>query len=121
MTVKVESFTAKVKRYLRVIVLISSQEKEMGAYAIHACHDNRPVIDIHHISHKSQWTKPALTCSKQRLSNVLPKAFFIYQRRACYQDRHSFSWDEIKTITLKLRLTFAAKDSTLNVISYHCG
>ena len=23
-----------------------------------ACHDNRPVVDIHHISHKSQWTKP---------------------------------------------------------------
>ena len=32
MTVKVESFTAKVKRYLRVIVLISSHEKEMGVY-----------------------------------------------------------------------------------------
>ena len=31
MMVKVESFTAKVKRYLRVIVLISSHEKEMGA------------------------------------------------------------------------------------------
>ena len=31
MTVKVESFTAKVKRNLRVIVLISSHEKEMGA------------------------------------------------------------------------------------------
>ena len=58
MMVKVESFTAKVKRYLRVIVLISSHEREMGAYAVHACHDNRPVVDIHHISHKSQWTKP---------------------------------------------------------------
>ena len=45
MTVKVESFTAKVKRYLRVIVLISSHEKEMGAYAVHACHDKKPVID----------------------------------------------------------------------------
>ena len=45
MTVKVESFTAKVKRYLRVIVLISSHEKEMGAYAVHACHDKKPVVD----------------------------------------------------------------------------
>ena len=73
---------------------------------------------------------------KQRLSYVLPKAFLMYQRRACYRDRHSFSWDEIKTITLKLcltfavkdstltvklRLTFAVKDSTFTVISYHCG
>ena len=31
MTVEVESFAAKVKRNLRVIVLISSHEKEMGA------------------------------------------------------------------------------------------
>ena len=58
MTVEVESFAAKVKRNLRVIVLISSHEKEMGAYAVHACHDNRPVVDIHHISYKRQWTKP---------------------------------------------------------------
>ena len=45
MAVKVESFTAIVKRYLRVIVLISSHEKEMGAYAVHACHDKKPVVD----------------------------------------------------------------------------
>ena len=45
MTVEVESFAAKVKRNLRVMVLISSHEREMGAYAVHACHDNRPVDD----------------------------------------------------------------------------
>ena len=45
MMFKVESFTAKVKRNLRVIVLISSHEKEMGAYAVHACHDKKPVVD----------------------------------------------------------------------------
>ena len=45
----------------------------------------------------------------------------LYQQRAFYRDRHSFSWDEIKSITLKLRLTFVVKDSTLNIISYHCG
>ena len=45
MTVKVESFTAKVKLYLRVILLISSHEKEMGAYAVHAGHDKKPVVD----------------------------------------------------------------------------
>ena len=42
MTVKVESFTAKVKRNLRVIMLISSPEKEMG---VHACHDKKPIND----------------------------------------------------------------------------
>ena len=46
MTVKVESFTAKVKRYLRVIVLISSHEKEMGAYSVHACHNKKPVVAL---------------------------------------------------------------------------
>ena len=30
---------------LIVIVLISSHEREMGAYAVHACLDNRPVVD----------------------------------------------------------------------------
>ena len=30
----------------------------------------------------------ALACSKQRLSYVLPKASLMYQRRACYCDRH---------------------------------
>ena len=75
---------------------------------------------VHHLIpyHLVCW---ALASSKQQLSYVLPKAFLMYQRRACYCDRHSFSWDEIKTITLKLRLTFVVKDSTLTVISYHCG
>ena len=44
MTAKVESFTTKVKRNLRVIDLISSHEKERGAYAVHACHDKKPVV-----------------------------------------------------------------------------
>ena len=45
MMVDVESSAAKVKRNVRVIVLISSHEREMGAYAAHACHDKKPVVD----------------------------------------------------------------------------
>ena len=51
-------------------------------------------------------------------SHLQQSSFLMYQRGACYCDRHSFSWDEIKTFTLKLRLTSAVKDSTLTVISY---
>ena len=87
MMFKVESFTAKVKRNLRVIVLISSHEKEMGAYAVHACHDKKPVVGTKEkcLSHIS--SNHLFLCINEG-PVIVTGISLLYQRRAFYRDRH---------------------------------
>ena len=87
MMFKVESFTTKVKCNLRVIDLISSHEKEIGAYAVHACHDNRPVVGTKEkcLSHIS--SNHLFLCINEG-PVIVTGISLLYQRRAFYRDRH---------------------------------
>ena len=107
MTVKVESFTAKVKCNLRVIDLILSHEKEMGAEShLQQSWDETKLTS--YLCFKKRFVnppgkKPIVGTKEKCLSHISSNHLFLcinkgpvivtgisllYQRRAFYRDRH---------------------------------